>query len=96
MYYEQGFPLAAFAKVAKENDLKISWLNVAREFLQQGFSKQRIISEFRELLAFHENEIDIETISEFCDLGDEAQKEKLWEFWQTSPQFSELVEKYGN
>lgn len=81
LYYEQGYPLTASLKHFRKEGLQISWLNVARQFQQQGFSNERILSEFRELLSFCPGEVDLEDIESFILLDDESQKEKLWEFW---------------
>jgi hypothetical protein len=81
LYFEQGYPLAASLDFAKDNGLKICWLNVADQFQKAGFSNQRIISEFRELLSFCPDEVDIKAIEEFVVLDYHSQREKLWEFW---------------
>lgn len=81
LYYESGVPLAVTAKSAKDSGLEISWLNVARQFLQAGFSKNKVVSEFRELATFEPAAVSVDSISAFCDLDDEAQKAQLWEFW---------------
>jgi hypothetical protein len=91
LYFESGFPLAEAAQFAKENGLQISWLNVARQLLQQGFKAETVISEFKDLPP---GEIDIEQIKTFVLLDDEAQKEMLWEFWNKTPQFAAMVATY--
>ncbi len=91
LYYERGLPLAASASYVKTQGLKISWLNVARQMKQQGFSTPKIVGEFRELISFHSTEADIDEIINFCELDDESQKERLWEFWQQHTSAEELL-----
>ena len=91
LYFESGVPLAATAAELAKDGLSVSWLNVARQMQQQGFSRERVLSEFRELEAFRPGEADPNEIALFCAMGDEAQKEMLWAFWSRHTTAEELL-----
>lgn len=61
-YAESGLPLAEIEKATVKRNVKVAWVHVADEFLRLGFSPNRVVSEFRELVRFRPDACDIHDI----------------------------------
>lgn len=92
LYTETGVPLAEMEKHATANNYRISWLNVAKDFLRLGFSSQKITSEFRELSTFQPNAIDLLEVERFLSGDVETQRLMLSDYWRGVADMDALLE----
>lgn len=80
MFYESGYPIGMAIAEFKKQNIEVSILHVCDELLKNGFSPKTVVSKFSEdLQDVKDDSIDINVISEFCNVSYELQREMIFQ-----------------